>query len=403
MSRRRLLVICHGFPPYYGGAEHVAGYLAREAQRSGPWETGVLTSDLGGRLAREEHVEGLHIFRVPARKKEWTRHTALELGFFYLSACRNAGSIVGRFRPDHVLAHFSFPAGAVARRLWRRFRVPYSVVLHGSDVPGYQPERFGLVYPLMRPLVRRVWAEAEHVVAVSEDLKNLALETWAAGDIKVIPNGVDTERFHPAPLARAPAQEQASPADAAGPRPGAPGDKVKMVVVAQLIERKGLQHLLEALALLDDPLRKKVAVEIYGTGPFAAPLKDQAATAGLAEHVAFRGLASHEDLPGLLRGAEAFVLPSLQEGLPLALLEAMASGLAIVATRVGGMASVLADGRNALLVEPADAQGLAGAITRLVSDPSLRARLRQAARDSALPYGWTGTWRAYSDLLCPSA
>ncbi|OQA24493.1 MAG: putative teichuronic acid biosynthesis glycosyltransferase TuaC [Verrucomicrobia bacterium ADurb.Bin345] len=380
MEKKRLLVICHGFPPYYGGAEHVAWYLAREAARSGEWDVGVWTSDIGGRLPAEEESDGLHILRVPARKKEWTRHSAIELGRFYLSARRGAAAAMARFRPDYTLAHFSFPAGLLARHLRRQFGIPYDVVLHGSDVPGYQPERFGLVYPLLRQVVRRVWSDAAHVVAVSEELKDLALKTWPGGTIEVIGNGVDTERFHP--------REES----------GLRSEKLKVVIVAQLIERKGIQYFLEALVRLDDPIRQRVSVEVYGTGPYADTLKDRAQARGLSGTIQFRGLAPHDKIPELLRDADLFVLPSLQEGLPLALLEAMASGVAILATRAGGIPNVLTDGRNALLADPADAPALAAALARIVSDSELRARLRKAARESAMACGWNETWKRYATL-----
>ena len=381
MNKTRLLVICHGFPPYYGGAEHVAWYLAREAARTGEWEVAVLTSDIGGRLPKEEESDGLRILRVSARKKEWTRHSALELGSFYLSARREAASVVNAFRPDYTLAHFSFPAGALARHLFRQYKTPYSVVLHGSDVPGYQPERFGLVYPVLKLIVRRVWSDAAHVVAVSEELKDLALKTWPGGTIEVIGNGVDTERFHP--------REES----------GARSDKLKVVIVAQLIERKGIQYFLQALARLDDSIRQRVSVEVFGTGPYADTLKGLAETRGLLDVVMFHGLAPHEKIPELLRDADLFVLPSLQEGLPLALLEAMASGVAVIATRAGGIPNVLTDGQNALLVNPADAPALAAALARIVTDSELRARLRKAARESALACGWNETWKRYAGLI----
>ena len=82
-------------------------------------------------------MEGFKVYRVPSRKSEWTRHTALELCCFFRSAWRWCRSHAGDLNPDHVLAHFTFPAGEIARRLSVRNGVPYSVVLHGSDVPGY--------------------------------------------------------------------------------------------------------------------------------------------------------------------------------------------------------------------------------------------------------------------------
>lgn len=380
-AKRKLLMICHGFPPYYGGAELAAGALAREAVRSGHWEVAVLTSDLGGRLKAEEDWEGMKIFRIPAPKKEWTRHSATELGAFYVSARRHAESAINRFKPDYVMAHFSFPAGRLARHLHKRFGIPYSVILQGSDVPGYQPERFRFLYPMLKPVVRNVWQKAAHVVAVSEELKALTSRTLPNKPIDVIPNGVDIEVFSPRIT------------------DSRDSDKLAVLVVAQLIERKGIQFLIEALSSLDEEDRKRFHVDIYGSGPYESTLKTLAASAGLAELIRFRGLAAHEELPKVLRAADLFVQPTLQEGLPLALLEAMASGLAIVTTPVGGIPCAVTNGQSGLLVSPADAPALAHALKTLINDPALRAKLQAGAREAALPYGWPSVWGKHDALI----
>lgn len=369
MSSPRILVISHGFPPYHGGAELAAGYLAREAARDGG-PVDVLTSDLGGRLPAEETRDGVRIRRVHAPKKEWTRHTAVELGRFYLAARRR----LDRFaepRPDFTLAHFSFPAGLLARDLKRRHGIPYAVVLHGSDVPGYQPERFGALYALLQPVVRRVWRDAARVIAVSDPLRDLALRTWPEGRISVIANGVDTEMFSPRPS-----------------RPTGDGP-LRVITAAQLIERKGLRHLIAALSLRE-------SLTICGTGPQEAELRSLAVS--LQAPVHFAGAVKPEDMPGRLADSDIFVLPSLQEGLPLALLEAMASGLAMIATPVGGIPSVLREGENALLVEPGRPAAIREALDRL-RDPLLRERLGGAARRTALEHGWAAVWRRYRETL----
>lgn len=368
MSNPRLLVICHGFPPFHGGAELAAWYLAREAERAG-WAVDVLTSDLGGRLPAEEIRDGLRVRRVRAPKKDWTRHTAGELGRFYLAARRRLGDFAEP-KPDLVLAHFSFPAGRLALDLKRRHGIPYAVVLHGSDVPGYQPERFGLLYALLKPVARRVWREARHVVAVSDSLRDLALRTWPEGRIAVIANGVDTERFTPPP---------SRPAGA---------DPLRVITAAQLIERKGLRHLIAALT-------DRESLTICGTGPQEAELRSLAVS--LKAPVHFAGAVKPEDMPGRLNDSDIFVLPSLQEGLPLALLEAMAAGLAAIATPVGGIPSVIRDGQNGLLVPTGDAPAIRAALDRLQA-PELRRRLGDAARAAALAHGWAAVWRRYAEL-----
>lgn len=376
---RRLLVICHGFPPYYGGAEHVAWYLAREALRTGRWDVKVLTSDIGGRLPAREMREGLDIVRVPAPKREWARHTTSELVRFFLAARRPADRLVRAWKPDLTLAHFSVPAGELARGLWRRHGVRYAVVMHGSDVPGYQPGRFGWVYPLLRPVVRRVWREARPAIAVGEGLAGLAHATWPGGQFPVVENGVDAEAFN----------AQATPE---------PGDgTIRLLVVAQLIERKGLGVLLDALARLPAGVRWRL--EICGTGPAEAALKAQAARLSLGERIRFRGLVPHDDLAAIFRQTDIFVLPSLQEGLPLALLEAMAAGVPAVTTAVGGVPRVITHDMNGLLVKAGDPDGLALAIGDLAGSAERRGRLAAAARKTALQYAWPEVWARYEQVL----
>lgn len=376
---KKLLVICHGFPPYYGGAEHAAYYLAREAAASGSFEVTVLTSDIGGRLPAEERMDGMQVVRVHARKRKWTHHSVFELYSFLRSASAALPSLAARVRPDLVLAHFSVPAGELARRLHCGAGTPYAVVLHGSDVPGYQPKRFGAIYPLMRPMVRRAWRSARRVIAVSCELRDLARTTWPDGVIDVIGNGVDLDLFAP--------RDRGAEA-AAGP--------TRLIVVSQLIERKGLPHLLEALRMLSD---EKVTLRIYGTGPCEAELKKLAQQTGLGDRVSLMGLVGRDVLARALAESDLFVLPSLQEGAPLALLEAMASGLPVVASRTGGIPGILTDGREGLLVEPARPAALAAALEKLVSDPPLRRELGMRARARALEFSWQTVWKRYEAAL----
>lgn len=382
-DKRRLLVVSHGFPPYYGGAEHAAGHLAAAAVSSGRWEVEVLTSDIGGRLPARDTWRGVNVVRVPARKKEWKNHTVPEL-LSFLIACTRRIHIA---RPDYILAHFTLPGGEVARRWAGRFGVPYAVVLHGADVPDSQRGRFGLLYPLVKPLVRRVWRQAAHVIAVSDTLQDLALRTWPECQIHVIPNGVDVDRFQPVK------REEDRPRD----------KNIVVLVVARLIEIKGIQNLLTALSLLPEPLRQKIDLQVCGTGPYEADLRRQADRLGNTAQVHFAGLLPYEQIPVRLQEADIFVLPSLQEGLPLSLLEAMASGLPVVASVVGGIPSVVRDGENGLLVAPGDVTGLRDALVRLLENPGICRRMGSAARRDARAWSWTAVWERYEACLTHGA
>jgi glycosyltransferase involved in cell wall biosynthesis len=156
-----------------------------------------------------------------------------------------------------------------------------------------------------------------------------------------------------------------------------------LLAVGNLYPVKGHIHLLEALALLT--ARYPTAhLAIAGRGALEPALRARATELGIARRVHLLGLRS--DVPDLLAAADVYVLPSLSEGLPLSLLEAMFAGCPIVASPVGEVPDALAAGEAGLLVEPGDATGLAAAIGRLLDDPSLarllgaRAGLRAAAR-----------------------
>ncbi|MCW5875595.1 MAG: glycosyltransferase family 4 protein [Anaerolineales bacterium] len=170
--------------------------------------------------------------------------------------------------------------------------------------------------------------------------------------IRVIPNYVETDRFSPKP------------------RPA--NSKLRVGFVGRLNPQKNLGLLLEALAGLD------VELSLAGDGPLRDQLMARAKT--LQIPIDFQGRLDHASLPAFLNACDLFVLPSLYEGHPKALLEAMACGLPVIGTRVPGIADLLQDDRTGLLSEP-DAASLQTAIQRLMTDGKLRARLGRTARE----------------------
>ncbi len=152
-------------------------------------------------------------------------------------------------------------------------------------------------------------------------------------------------------------------------------------VVAQLIRRKGHRHLFDALKILR-PAHPRLHVLLFGQGPLRAELEARAARGGLAEIVRFVGF--RDDLSRWMGGLDVLAHPADREGLGIALLQAQAAGVPVVATRAGGMPEAVQDGVTGLLVAPGDARALADALHRLLDDPALRARMGAAARSRVL-------------------
>lgn len=161
---------------------------------------------------------------------------------------------------------------------------------------------------------------------------------------------------------------------------GVPPEAPVLGTVGRLVEAKGYPHLIQALVRLRETHPDAVWLAV-GDGPLRDVLAQRVREAGVADAVVFTG--RRDDVPDLLAAMDVWVMSSIREGLPVALLEAMAAARPIVATTVGGIPDAVRDGESALLVPAADPAALAAAVGRLLDDPALARRLGAAARRTA--------------------
>ncbi len=226
----------------------------------------------------------------------------------------------------------------------------------GYLLSEFQEQRYGTKSgeaKAARDLEREVFLGADAVVVTTDAMANSIKERYSVQDsvIRVIPNYVETDRF--APLRRDPNQ------------------KFRIAFVGRLDKQKNLFAFVEAVAPLD------VEVWLIGYGPQRAELEKKGR--GSKADFRFVGNVPNVELPGLLNSCDIFVLPSLYEGHPKALLEAMACGLPVIGTRVAGTRELIQDGENGVVCET-NAASIRSAIERLVNDAALRKRLGKAAR-----------------------
>ena len=214
---------------------------------------------------------------------------------------------------------------------------------------------------------------ADCVLVNAEAVKDWLInnEGYDPSNIMVIRNGVDMTRFD-GPPAR----------DRIRWELGLAADARLVVVVSRLARMKGIEHFLEAAAALSDrypDVRFAVVGETSPPNPpYFEELQELSASLGVADRVTFTGLRS--DVPAILGAADVAVMPSLNEALSNVLLESMAAGAPVVATRVGGTPEALIDGENGLLIPPGDASAITHAVARLLDDRELGRRLGCAAR-----------------------
>ncbi len=275
-------------------------------------------------------------------------------GFLKQMAYLAEALVLARFlhieRIDHLHSHFADLCTNVAMLAATLSDIPFSYTLHGP-AEIYEPEKWAL---------RTKTARAAFVACISHFARSQAMyfsdpAHW--GKLKIIHCGVVPEHYNHPPTAK---------------RAG-----LHLVFVGRLTPIKGLRILLEALVRARES-RPDLHLTLIGDGEDRVHLEALAARLGAA--VVFAGYRSQGEIARLLSEADALVLPSFAEGLPVVLMEAMASGRPVIATRVGGISELVEDGVSGLLVPPGDVESLAQGICRIADDPDLRKRMGEAGQ-----------------------
>jgi len=300
---------------------------------------------------------------------------------FDVAALARLAGIFAKQRPDVIHAH-TYKAGVLACVAGRLAGVPAilftphgHIFARGASIPGVPG---GPKLELLRGITRLAQGCADRVTALSEpDLEQqLALRLSPASKYVVVRNGIDVERF-------------------AGPRPRLVEGGPIIGAVGRFSEEKGHRYLLEAVGNLRRSL-PLVRLVLVGYGALEEDLKRRSGELGLQGVVTFAG---ERDSAEVLGGFDVFVQPSLYESQGIAILEAMAAGVPVVASDVGGVRDAVRDGETGLLVPPAAPGPLAAAILRLLGDQDLRGRvIDRAGRDVRERYSASGMVETYARL-----
>ena len=336
------------YPPLGGGASPVTKSLSEELVKFGH-TVDVVTMGFKG-LKEKEEINGVTIYRVPCiRKKQGVCQTHEMLSYCY-SAFRFLPKLLRENKYDICHTHFIIPTGIVS--YLNKNKIPYIITSHGSDVPNYNPDRFGIQHKLLKPLWNGIVKNAECITSPSEYLKNLILENFDEENycdkIKVIPNGIYPENFKPKKKEK------------------------KVLVVTRLFERKGVQYIIDAMRDI-----KNYELVICGDGPYLKKLEHQISKLNVT-NIHLLGYISYERLKYEYETSSIFVFTSTAESFGIVLLEAMSSGCAIITTNNSGCSEVVDDA--ALLVRPKKSSNIKEALIKLINNDQLRNELGAKAR-----------------------
>ncbi len=367
----RVLIATTAFPRWSGDIHGVFVWEAARALREAGAQVSVVAMHAPG-SARHEWLDGIEIFRPPYLPERWeimrketggipviwrkSKLARLTLAPFALRHTLAIAHIARRNRVD--LIHANWTLSTLTAGLGKSIhRKPIVATVQGSDI--YQGSR---VAGGAR-LTRLALSAANTVIALSQSLREATAQFGVPiNTIEVIPNGVDVGRFVPVEHER----------------------DCMVLFAGSLIERKGVRFLLAAAARIVKVVPDCRFV-IAGDGMQREALMQLAEQLGVAGCVQFLGEQTQDQLRGWMQRAWVFVLPSLEEGLGVVLLEALACGTPCVGSRVGGIPDVVVPGTG-LLVPPADELALADAIVQLLQNPTQWQALSTAARQRALDY-----------------
>lgn len=364
----RILLLNYEYPPIGGGASTATYNLLKEFSKQNDIEVDLVTSSVGEHR-EEQHSDNIRIYFLDIGKNGNIHNQSnKDLLIYSKKALKFGKNLKKEKKYDLVHAFFGIPCGYIAMRL----QLPFIVSLRGSDVPFYS-EKYKLLDALVfQRLSRKIWKRAEAIAANSEGLRQLALKTNPNQKIGVIYNGVDTEMFKPA---------------------NEDPQQFTVISTSRFEQRKGLQYLIEGFAKFYKEYKEGKLI-LVGEGDQQLELENLVRSLEIKDVVEFAGALDRKEMPEWYRKADVFVLPSLNEGMSNSLLEALASGLAIIATDTGGTKE-LVDETNGIIVEKKNSDNVAKALGELFSNKSELARMKSLSRQKAQKKSWRENKEGY--------
>lgn len=347
----------HGFT-ILGTLLLLTGFILRHTGLT--WE---LTNPIRG-LKPLEFIDGVEVRRIPVLRQRQEYCSTFEMGTFVLSGLWHSLLQAREFQPDIVHIFFGIPDGPIGWALKRAYGLPYLISLRGADVPSDEVKRFAKHYRLLRPFIRWLWNDADALVAVSNGLREYAFQTTPDLPIEVIPNAIELSVFTP-PLRR----------NGDGP--------VKLLFVGRFNAFKNVEKLIEAVGRLKEMGADNFELQLVGEGERRASVERMVIDKGLTRQVRFLGWVDRASIVERYRQADLFVTATTWEGMPNTVLEGMACGLPVVATRASGLEELVREGVNGYLVNINDTTALAERMFALINNPYERRRMSKESRKIA--------------------
>jgi glycosyltransferase involved in cell wall biosynthesis len=363
---KKILIFSTAYLPFIGGAEIAVKEIT---DRLFDFHFDMITARINGKLSKIEKIGNVNVYRIGIGIPKIDKYSLAFSGHYFAQKLHKKNNYNAVWA---IMASF----GTLAT-LWFKQKlpeIPYVLTLQEGDPIEYIHSRAKWLGPYYQAMFKK----ADFITAISQYLKNYAIENGAKCEIEVVPNGVDLKKFQIKNLKNEiDYQEKIQKIkEELGIKPN---EKI-VITVSRLVLKNGIEHLIEAFKYLPKSQEEKIVLMIIGSGPLEKKLKTKVENLGLKEKVLFLGNIPNKEVPKYLAMSDIFVRPSISEGLGNAFLEAMAVGIPIIGTPVGGIPDFLKDGETGLFCEVANPKSIAEKINILLTNENLCQKLIENGR-----------------------
>ncbi len=369
----KILVLNYEFPPIGGGGGKVSEDICRILATRGH-NVRVQTSYFNG-LPKYAKKDGYKIYRSFAFRRKAATCTVLEMGLFIITSFFPTLWQTIIWKPDLIHVHFAVPTGVIGFFINLFTSVPYVLTVHLGDVPGGIPDQTGRIFKFVKPLTVPIWEKAAGVTAVSGFIKRLALQSYNVS-IKIINNGIDLSKCNFSPLHPL---------------------KIKRVVFAGRFSiQKNLPFLIDVMKGLKEINWK---LDMLGDGPLMNEVKIKIKEEGLFDRIKLHGWVDPSQVSIIMSQSDVLFLPSLSEGLPVVGVLALAHGIAIVGSDIGGLRDVVQKGENGYLIRVNDRKGFVDALRSVLSDNAVLSSMKKKSRELSLKFDLRNIVAEYENIF----
>lgn len=373
----KLLMLNSEYPPLGGGQGNANKAMLKEFAKT-DIQVDLITASSGKKHKEINGKIRLFFLNIGKNEKNFLFQSSKELITYSVKSWRFAAklikqSISKKAKYDAIIAWSGVPAGFIAMTLSFIFRIPYIVLLRGADVPFYDKRWAKLDKFVFRFLSPYIWKNSLLTIANSQSLRELAYKTSRKKKIDLIYNGIDLERYtNKSDIKISPKQ---------------------IIAVGRLSKIKGFDLLIQAVAAIKTPCQLVIA----GDGPEKENLENLAKMLGIEKKVIFTGRLEKQQLIHFYQESSIFCMSSYNEGMSNAMLEAIACGLSIVTTNIGGAVELVKG--NGVIVPCGDSFAIQGALETLLDNPERMAQCQKQSLQIASEFSWDIITNSFIDLL----